>query len=98
MQIDSLSIEELATLRDEVTSALNNRISARQRELQNEIERVGALGSVENRKPLETAPAKPKYQKGELTWSGRGTQPSWVKQHLALGGSLDELKVHRLFP
>jgi DNA-binding protein H-NS len=34
---------------------------------------------------------KPKYQKGENTWSGRGTQPAWVKQHLVLGGTLEEL-------
>ncbi len=56
-----------------------------------EIERVGLFGSAQKQKALKTLPAKPKYRKGELTWSGFGSQPAWVKQHLALGGTLDEL-------
>ncbi|MBR1033857.1 H-NS family nucleoid-associated regulatory protein [Bradyrhizobium japonicum] len=39
-------------------------------------------------KALKSAPAKPKYQNGGLNWSGRGRQPSWVKHHIALGGTL----------
>jgi DNA-binding protein H-NS len=39
----------------------------------------------------ETNLAK-KYQKGDLAWSGSGTQPAWIEQHLALGGTLKELE------
>ena len=46
-------------------------------------------------KAFKSAPAKPKYQKGENSWPGRGTQPAWVKQHVALGGTLAELEAPR---
>jgi hypothetical protein len=52
-------------------------------------ERLGALSAHSVKpKPVKSAPAKPKYQKGENAWSGRGTQPAWLKQHRALGGTL----------
>ncbi|QIO32310.1 hypothetical protein [Bradyrhizobium sp. 1(2017)] len=43
MQIESLSIEELAALRDKVTQTLADKVAARQKELLAESERVGAL-------------------------------------------------------
>jgi DNA-binding protein H-NS len=93
MQIETLSIEQLADLRDKVISALNDRVSAKQKELQAEIERFVSLASLKKQKTSKTVSAKQKYQKGDQTWSGRGTSPAWVKQHLALGGTLDDLKV-----
>ncbi|MDN3273627.1 H-NS family nucleoid-associated regulatory protein [Frankia sp. RB7] len=91
MQIESLSIEELAALRDKVTQALADKIAARQKELSCEAERLGALVTS---KPSTARPKRaPKYQKGDAVWSGVGSQPTWVKQHLALGGTLDDLKV-----
>jgi DNA-binding protein H-NS len=38
------------------------------------------------------APAAVKYAKDGKTWTGRGYQPQWVKDHLAVGGKLDDLK------
>jgi DNA-binding protein H-NS len=92
MNLETLSIEQLAELRDKVILTLNDRVSAKQRELQQEMERFGSLASLQKPKALKSSPAKPKYQKGDLSWSGRGTQPSWIKQHLALGGTLEELR------
>jgi hypothetical protein len=43
MQIESLSIEDLAALRDKVISTLADKVAARQKELLAESERVGAL-------------------------------------------------------
>jgi hypothetical protein len=51
MQIESLSIEQLVELRDNVIAMLNDRVSARQRELQSEIERFRGVVSSEARKP-----------------------------------------------
>ncbi|MET4257236.1 DNA-binding protein H-NS [Bradyrhizobium sp. S3.12.5] len=92
MQIESFSIEQLAELRNRVNTLLAERVSDRQRELSSEAERLGALiAHQQKQKPPKAALTKPKYQKGENAWSGRGTQPAWVKRHLALGGTLDEL-------
>ena len=46
------------------------------------------------KKPRQTV--APKYcnpQSPEITWSGRGIQPKWVKAHLENGGSLEQLKI-----
>ena len=94
MQIESFSIEQLAELRDQVNARLAERVTDRQRELSSEAERIGALlAQTAKPKPFKNAPAKPKFQKGENSWSGRGTQPAWVKQHLALGGTMRDLEV-----
>ena len=34
-----------------------------------------------------------KYRKGERSWSGRGKQPAWVSNHIATGGTLEQLAV-----
>jgi DNA-binding protein H-NS len=92
MNLETFSIDQLAELRDQVNTVLAERVSHRQRELSSEAERLSALVVHQAKpKPLKTASTKPKYQKGDNTWSGRGTQPAWVKQHLALGGTLQDL-------
>jgi len=92
MQIESFSIEQLAELRDKVNTLLADRVANRQRELSSEAERIGALIAHSTKpKASKGASAKPKYQKGDNAWSGRGTQPAWVKQHLALGGTLQDI-------
>lgn len=42
------------------------------------------------------SPAAPKYrhpENPEVTWSGRGRQPGWIKDALARGQSLDAFKI-----
>jgi hypothetical protein len=40
-----------------------------------------------------TAPmASPKCRKGSDSWSGWGSQPAFIKEHLAAGGSLEDLR------
>lgn len=91
MQIESLSIEELADLRDKVTALLADRVSARQKELQAESERLGGLVSSETIKPSTARPKRPvKYRDGPLEWSGVGTMPAWAK---AKGEALEQFRV-----
>jgi DNA-binding protein H-NS len=82
----NLSIEALASLRG-AAKLLGEKIAVRQKELQGEAERLGALvgGKVQPKAPA-------KYRKGADSWSGRGSRPAWVQQHLDAGGSLEELK------
>lgn len=37
----------------------------------------------------------PKYQdrKSDLTWTGRGLQPLWVREHVKKGGTLEDLLI-----
>lgn len=34
-----------------------------------------------------------KYKSGEHSWTGRGKQPKWVAEHIANGGTLDDLLI-----
>jgi hypothetical protein len=77
MQIESLSIEDLAAHRDRVITARSDKVAARQKELLAESERVGALVTS---KPSTARPKRPvKYRDGENTWSGVGTMPAGRK-------------------
>lgn len=38
-------------------------------------------------------PVKIKYKKGTDTWTGRGIQPKFIKEHLKNGGKIEELLV-----
>jgi DNA-binding protein H-NS len=91
MQLESLSIEQLADLRDQVVSTLSDRVSARQRELQSEIDRLGGVISSEPRKQSTARPKRPvKYRDGLNEWSGCGTMPAWAK---AKGDALESYRV-----
>ncbi len=60
IDLDSMSIDELATLRDNATAKLLEKLATRQRELEAEMERLSQFGK-EVKKSLATAPvAKPK--------------------------------------
>jgi hypothetical protein len=77
MQIESLSIEDLASLRDKVIQALAEKVAARQKELSAESERVGGLVTS---KPSTARPKRPvKYRDGANEWTGVGTVPAWAK-------------------
>ncbi|MCA1381208.1 hypothetical protein [Bradyrhizobium sp. BRP23] len=88
MQIDSMTIELLAELRDQVNARLSQRGADRQRGLSSQAERLGAL--IASQCLLDRLL---RSRKGENTGSGRGSKPAWVNQHLALGGTLAELEV-----
>jgi DNA-binding protein H-NS len=77
MQIETLSIEQLADLRDKVTRALADKVALRQKELSCQAERLGALVTS---KPSTARPKRPvKYRDGQNEWSGCGSMPAWAK-------------------
>jgi hypothetical protein len=89
MQIESLSIEDLAALRDRVLVTLTDKVAARQKVLL-ESERVGALVTS---KPSTARPKRPvKYRDGQNEWSGCGTPPAWAK---AKGETLESYRVSK---
>ncbi|NVN88014.1 MAG: hypothetical protein HXX15_18195 [Rhodopseudomonas sp.] len=59
IDLDSLSIEELAALRDNATDKLAEKVAARQAELEAELELLSRYGKSTKKSPLAPA-AKPK--------------------------------------
>ena len=72
MNIETLSIEDLATLRDRVIAILSDKVAARQKELLAESERVGALVTLKSPTALRGRSGKGRQkQKSQTIWQGK---------------------------
>jgi hypothetical protein len=60
IDMDSMSIEELAVLRDSASAKLLEKVAARQIELEAELERLSQYGKPAKKAIAAPAPAKPK--------------------------------------
>jgi len=94
----SLSAAELWDLYTELGSKLTAKLEAEATLLQQRLDelqrRVSAVPARCSGKSKHAAVPKfrnphPPFQ----TWSGRGTQPRWVKDALARGGTMDNLRI-----
>lgn len=103
IDLSIMSRNELEELRKEVDKALADYETKQRQAALAEAQRVAQergysldqlLGKKNGRK--KTAPQPPRYQHPEnpsLTWSGRGRQPVWVKEHIEAGGSKEDLAI-----
>jgi hypothetical protein len=73
MDIDALSIEELASLRDRAIEKLAEKVAARQAELEAELDRLSVYGGRPAKKP-QAAPPAPRAKKNE-----RASEPQEIK-------------------
>lgn len=64
IDLDAMSIEELASLRDRAIEKLAERVAARQAELEAELDRLSQYGGKPARK-VQAAPAAPRARKSE---------------------------------
>lgn len=89
--LSTMTIEELADLRDGAIAMLEEKIAARQAELQAEMERVGGFmnGKPGNPKTKKLAARYRNPATGE-SWAGRGAVPAWLAQAEAEGKSREE--------
>jgi DNA-binding protein H-NS len=91
--LNSVSIDALLKLRDEVKKAL----SRRAKELQDQLSRLGRApalrgggSSLKGRK----VPVKFRDRSGN-TWAGRGAQPRWLREKLKAGAKLEDFAVQK---
>jgi hypothetical protein len=84
IDLDSLSIEELAALRDRAIEKLAEKVVARQAELEAEIERLSQYGKASKKSPTTAPVAKSKkrdekksdeVKSGDEVRNGEGTEP-----------------------
>ena len=60
LDLESLNIEELATLRDSVIEKLAEKVAARQAELESELEKLNLYGNKSAKRAQSAPVAKPK--------------------------------------
>jgi len=94
-EFKSVSIEELWSLHQQVTSTLVHRIAQEKAKLEESLRRLQHLdGAVSSRRPYPKV--LPKYQNPRNPaerWSGRGKQPRWVRAELKAGKRLEHFLI-----
>jgi DNA-binding protein H-NS len=99
IDFQSISTDELWALHEEILSLLSARMHAEKLKLEKRINDLAgtfgeALGGI--RQPRSYPKVYPKYQNPEFPdqmWSGRGKQPHWIRELLAGGKAVDDLRI-----
>lgn len=111
LDLNSLSIDELWTLHEEVDAVLSEKILAEKRGLEERLAKLnrasakkaamtGAGSKTSQRRALRRKypPVLPKYQNPNdrsETWAGRGKQPRWLVSQLKAGKKISDFLISR---
>lgn len=98
---DALSLDELKDIQKKAIKAIEGYTTRKRKEALAAAEAAAAelgysLNDLMDGAKASKPKAPPKYAHPEnaaKTWSGRGRQPGWVKEHVDGGGSLDDLLI-----
>jgi DNA-binding protein H-NS len=108
MNLDSMSVDEMWQLHEEISRVLSARLTSEKRELEKRLEQlrrdkhVPSLKSSNGMKDLTRAPRRkyprvyPKYRNPQVpseTWSGRGKTPRWLAAALKTGHKLEDFAI-----
>lgn len=101
LDIGNLSLEELETLHKDVTKAISTFKERQRLEAISALEaKAKAMGfnlsdltGLTKRKGSGGLPKFVHPDNPTLTWTGRGRQPSWIKEGLAAGKSLEDFAI-----
>jgi len=100
IDLTALSIEELWALHEEIAAVLPGRLSVEKQKLEKRLDELGRkFGGSSARQRRSYPRVHPKFRNPKpphQTWSGRGYQPRWVRELLAAGKSLDDLRIHEI--
>lgn len=101
IDLDKLSREDLVQLRKDVDKAITSFDERRRQEALAAVEAKAkemgfSLSELTQGAKKTKAALPPRYQHPEnptKTWSGRGRQPTWIKEGLEQGKSLDDFLI-----
>lgn len=101
VELETMSRGELEKLAVDVDKALKTLDSRRKTEARRELEQKAkelgfSLEELANGATKGKTKSAPKYRHPEnpnVTWTGRGRQPAWIKDGLASGKSLEDFAI-----
>ena len=101
IDLKSMPLDELWALHETICSVLPRKLEAEKRSLERLLNELSRVGKAANETPVRRSSPKvyPKFRNPEpphQTWFGRGHQPRWVRELLAAGKSLDDLRIHEM--
>jgi DNA-binding protein H-NS len=97
-EFESMSIDQLWSLRETVNSKLACKIVAEKVRLDHRLQQLSLSASDENIAPTRRAYPRvfPKYanpSQPRETWSGRGKQPRWLAAQIRSGRRLEDFRI-----
>ena len=100
-QIENLELADLRKVKKKVEKLIENfedrKVQAALAAAEKAARAHGySLGQLIGAKKKVVSKVEPKYahpENTELTWTGRGRQPRWVKEHIEAGNDLEDLKI-----
>lgn len=101
IDLDSMSRTELEKLAADVDKALKTLETRRRTEARRELEQkaremgfsLEELASGAAKGKTKSAPKFQHPENPDITWTGRGRQPGWIKEGLADGKSLEDFAI-----
>jgi DNA-binding protein H-NS len=102
MNLKSMSIDALITLKGRIDAALGSRVSEERRELESKLARLSRVETNGSRPRAMTGrggprgKVAPKYRNPENpseTWAGRGLKPRWLAAAIKSGKKLDDFSI-----
>src|ERR1700756_4312043 len=95
---ESMSVDELWTLYEQVTSVLAETISTEKAKLEERLRKLETAGYTPSLDRVRRPPPKvlPKYRNPTNpaeTWSGRGKQPHWLQAQLKANKKLEHFLI-----
>ncbi|MCK1741543.1 H-NS histone family protein [Bradyrhizobium sp. 139] len=106
LELESMSLDDLWSLHEEISGILSDRIKAEKRELEKRLAVLGggmavlADSSGSGASPAAKARRKyprvlPKYRNPQTseTWSGRGKRPRWLVAAMKSGRRIEEFRI-----
>jgi DNA-binding protein H-NS len=97
---DSMDMDELWSLHEQLTSTLTRKIAEEKAKLEERLSRLqNPSSAISSDQPRRAYPkVLPKYQNPKdpaEKWSGRGKQPLWVRAQLKAGKKLEHFLIAR---
>jgi DNA-binding protein H-NS len=99
MNLKSMSIDRLTTLRAKVDATLRAKVADTRRTLEAELGKLSRFGASAGRGPALRTPygaVAPKYRNPENpseTWAGRGLKPRWLAAALKSGHKFEDFLI-----
>ncbi|WP_407114452.1 H-NS family nucleoid-associated regulatory protein [Bradyrhizobium sp. LMG 9283] len=95
---NSLSLDELWTLHQQVTASLTQKMLVQKAQLEERLHKIRFADKATplDRKRRPYPPVRPKYRNPKNpaeTWSGRGRLPGWLRPQLRGGRKLDDFLI-----
>lgn len=95
----SMSVDELWTLHETISTILVARIESEKRQLEVRLQKLSRTFVPQSRERRRPYPkVLPKFQnpvQPAQTWAGRGKKPRWFSEMIEAGKSLDDLRIRK---